>query len=137
MFIKGEDENSYITIHVDKEDEMGVRFTVETQCRGFSATFGGIYIISNDITDFVRAFQSLESKRRGEARLQSASPDEFDLAVRIIDRAGHVLVSLRVQDLSYYDTLVIPCSLEVTFGIYPTTLPTILNEFKQLEKELR
>lgn len=65
--------------------------------------------------------------------MRSASPDEFDLAVRIVDRVGHVLVSLRVQDLTYYETLVVPCSLEVAFSIDPTSLPTILNDFKQMK----
>ena len=123
MLIKGEDEQSYVKVHVDKEDDMGVRFTVETQCRGFSSTLGGIYIVFDDLSDFISEFQTLENERRGEARLRAASPEEFDLLIRIIDRAGHVLISLRLQDLSYYETAVIPCSLELTFGIDPTTLP--------------
>ena len=114
---------------------MGVRFTVETQSKGFSATVGGIYIVTDDITDFVSKFRTLENTRSGEVRLRSASPEEFNLAVRIVDRAGHVLISLRVQNLSYYERLVIPCSLEVSFGIYPTDLPTFLNQFERLERD--
>ena len=46
LLIKGEDEQSYVKINAGKEDDMGVRFTVETQCRGFSSTLAGIYIFS-------------------------------------------------------------------------------------------
>ncbi|WP_066254017.1 hypothetical protein [Neobacillus drentensis] len=133
MKIKGEDKHSYIKIHVDKDDDMGVRFSVETQSRGISADFGGIYIVTSDITEFLSALRKLENKRSGEACLKSASPEEFNLSVRTVNRRGHILVSLRMKDLSYYEDLMIPCSIEVCFGIDPTTLPELLKQCEQLE----
>jgi len=137
LLIKGEDGQSYVKIYADKEDDMGVRFTVETRCRGFSSTLAGIYIFFDDLSDFISEFQTLENERRGEARLRSASPDEFELLVRIIDRAGHGLISLRLQDLSYVEIAVIPCTLEVAFSIDPTTLPFILQKLTRQVQELR
>lgn len=132
MIIQGEDKQSYIKIHVDKEDFMGIRFGVETQSRGMSATLGGIYMVNTDITNFVSALRTLENKRSGEACLQSAFPEELDLSIRAVNRQGHILVSLRIHDLSYYDDLMIPNSLEVCFGIDPTTLPTLLKQFERV-----
>jgi hypothetical protein len=137
LLIRGEDEQSYIKITVDKEDFMGVRFTVDAQSKGFSVSVGGIYIVTDHITDFVSTFRTLENKRSGEASLHSASPEAFELSLRIIDSKGHVLSSLRMKHLSYYEKLVIPCSSEICFGIDPTTLPNLLNQFESLERDAR
>lgn len=135
MKIKGEDKHSYIKIHADKEDRMGVRFNVETQSRGISANLGGIYIVTSDLVEFLAALRTLENMRSGEACLQSASPDEFSLSVRAINRRGHILVSLKIKALSYYEDLLIPCSVEVSFGIDPTTLPELIKQCEQLARD--
>jgi hypothetical protein len=49
--IKGEDKHSYIGIHIDKEDDMGVHLCAEIQSRGISANMGGIYIVTSDIIE--------------------------------------------------------------------------------------
>ncbi|MEY2196906.1 hypothetical protein AB7942_29990 [Neobacillus sp. BF23-41] len=135
MLIKGKDKHSYIKIHVDKEDEIGVRFSVETHSRGISASLGGIYIVTTDITKFLAELSTLENKRSGVACLQSAFPEEFSLSIRCVNRRGHFLVTLRMQDLSYYEELVTPCSVEVSFGIDPTSLPELLKHCEQLERD--
>ncbi|MBM6616691.1 WapI family immunity protein [Bacillus suaedaesalsae] len=132
MLIQGEDRLSFIKIHFDKEDSMGVRFSIETQSKGFSATLGGIYILTDDLSDFLISFRNLENKRSGEASLKSASPKELDFTIRIIDRRGHCMVSLKLNDLGYYEDEEIPCKLEVCFGIDPTTLLSLLVNFENI-----
>ncbi|MFP5116012.1 hypothetical protein ACSU64_27260 [Bacillaceae bacterium C204] len=135
MHIKGEDKLSYIKIHVDKEDEMGVCFSVETHSRGISASLGGFYIVTTDITKFIAELGTLENKRSGVACLLSAYPEEFSLSIRCVNRRGHVIISLRMKDISYYEELMTPCSVEVSFGIDPTSLPELLKHCKLLERD--
>jgi hypothetical protein len=130
--IKGEDKHSYIEIHLDKDDDMGVYLSAEAQSRGIFANMGGIYIVTSDIIEFLVALRILEKKRSGEACLRSASPEEFSLSVRIVNRRGHIVVSLRMMDQIYYEDMLIPNSVEVSFGIDPTTLPELIKQCELL-----
>ena len=126
--LKGEDGHSFIRIQGGKEDNWGGRLTVECSSRGFSASVKGIYVFAENMMVFLASLQTLETTRRGNARLTSAARNELDMEMSVINRRGHVVV---------YDTRVLPLSVDVAFGIDPTELPAVLGAFEQLKQEIR
>jgi hypothetical protein len=73
------------------------------------------------LRQFVEDLRTLERDRRGEATLTSVL---LTLTVRVYDRAGHVSVA---ADLSDYR-----CRVSIGFGLDPTMLPTLVNDFEEL-----
>src|SRR4051794_14218298 len=50
---------------------------------------------------FLQELRGVERDRRGEARLQSMSPDELEVVVRVVDAPGHVWLEGHIGRLLY------------------------------------
>jgi len=81
---------------------------------------------------FLRDLRGVECDRRGEARLQSMSPDEFELVVRVVDAPGHVWLEGQIGRLRYtgrrYDRLLV----KFAFEIDPSALPVLMADLAGL-----
>jgi hypothetical protein len=91
-----------------------------------------VYLDAADLRAFVSDLEELDRTRRGKATLGSMSPTEFQLIFEALDRLGHILVAAHVKETgsttdagNRYDLMTSVC-----FGIDPTSLPTIIKEFK-------
>jgi len=66
--------------------------SLEVRVEGFVGHADG-HIVGAEWTAFVKALCRLEEIRKGEARLESAIPGEFQLRVHSIDSRGHMGIS--------------------------------------------
>ena len=105
------------------------RATVRVSTLGFGGTNEHVWIAADDFQRFIEAFRVLERDRRGRAQLGSMSPEDFELSIRVRDRAGHVTASGWVGRASYSSTReLIAARVGYSFDIDPTHLPGILAE---------
>jgi hypothetical protein len=65
--------------------------TVRVSSAGFTG-HNDLWVLAPVLQSFCQALTALESNRRGEAVLESISPDELRLVVRSVDSRGHMAV---------------------------------------------
>jgi hypothetical protein len=76
--------------------------------------------------------EHLERERRGAATLTSMSPHEFDLAIRVYDRAGHAVLTSELMRHLYVANTWRDHRVALGFEVDPTDLPRILGDFQEL-----
>jgi len=102
-----------------------IRLQVGLTCDGFTGT-GSSWIARDVWQRFIRALEHIDDRREGEAVVESMSPDELWLRIRVTDRAGHVAVDGQVRTRSVRD-------LRWQFGAIqfdPSLLPSLLAELR-------
>jgi hypothetical protein len=116
-----------------------LEFGVEAEAHGYRG--GRLAAIARDaLRRFVAQMEMLERMRSGEATLSALSPEDFTLTVRVVDRAGHVVLTVRlragVQGILPSNE---PLWHEVVLGfsLDPTTLPGIVDDLHAMMAELR
>src|ERR1019366_3986422 len=70
-------------------DSYDVLLLVRVQFHGFSAEID-TWVLRAAWLGFTQDLGVLEERRQGEAKLTGMSPDELSIAIRSIDRAGHM-----------------------------------------------
>ena len=65
--------------------------TMRVSSSGFTG-HNDLWVLASSLWSFCQALTALESNRRGEALLESISPDELRLIVRSVDSRGHMAV---------------------------------------------
>jgi hypothetical protein len=110
------------------------RFSVRVRCNSFSGETTG-YIEAGKLREFAEELRRVEEARRGAAAVESMSPGELLLEVRITDRAGHAAVIGQVGRWSFRGLERAHLSV-VGYSIpfCPTLLPQITREFRALVK---
>jgi hypothetical protein len=63
--------------------------SIEAEAEGFKGHADG-HVTGSDLRAFTEALEQLERSRKGKATLASAAPDEFEVIVHAIDKAGHM-----------------------------------------------
>src|SRR5829696_1218688 len=66
-----------------------LRLGVSVRSGTFSGSYEQVWVGRDEWSAFVAALARLELQRSGQASLRSMSPDEFELHIRVVDRAGH------------------------------------------------
>lgn len=90
------DSNDFVQIEVlergtwDGRNEGDLRLGVSVRCGTFAGSYDQVWIARDDWSSFVAGMQRLERERVGQTSLVSMSPDEFELHLQVVDRAGHV-----------------------------------------------
>ena len=90
------DSNDFVEIEVlergtlDGQNEGDLRLGVFVRCGTFAGSYDQVWIGKNDWSSFVGSMRGLERQRDGQASLVSMSPEEFELHLQVVDRAGHV-----------------------------------------------
>ncbi len=110
------------------------RFAVRVRCGSFSAETTA-YIEAGGLSSFADELHRVEEARQGAAAVESMSPGELLLEVRIIDRAGHAAVLGQVGSWCFRG-LDGPHWNVVGYCIRfcPSLLPQITREFRTLVK---
>jgi len=75
---------------IEGQAEGDLRLKVSVRMDDFAGAYDGVWIARDDWREFITSLQTLEPERRGKASLIAMSPDEFELHLEIIDRAGHL-----------------------------------------------
>src|SRR5205809_970345 len=65
--------------------------TVRVSAAGFAGQ-NDLWVVASALRTFCQALIALERNRRGEAVLESISPDELHLVISSIDSCGHMAV---------------------------------------------
>lgn len=90
------DSNDFVQIDVlergtwDGRNEGDLRLGVSVRCGTFGGSYDQVWIARDDWSSFVAGMRRLERERVGQASLLSMSPEEFELHLEVVDRAGHV-----------------------------------------------
>jgi len=127
-----EGDNAWV--EVVRREVSDEAFNVQCSVAGFAGRNGEIWIDANERQRFVEGLRSVERDRRGEASLRAMSPEEFELVVRVVDLAGHVVIEGFVGKLQFsaylhrYDQLLV----KFGFSFDPTLLPQVLRDAEQL-----
>jgi hypothetical protein len=93
-FCEGE---NYFELKVSPEENVSLQsygdayITVEVSSSGFRG-HNDLWVSSESLRGFCRALVTLEASRRGEAELESMSPEELHLKVHSITSRGHMAV---------------------------------------------
>jgi hypothetical protein len=122
------DSDFYLSIERALPSDDDVCVVVEVRCPGFTGRID-TWILRDAWIAFCNQLEALEGRRRGEAVVESISPNEFRLTVRSTDSAGH----MAIEGLLGYrgvkgETLLTfsPMSFD------PSTLPALLAEARAI-----
>lgn len=122
-----------ITVDSEQAYYPSYRLRINLSTEEIQATFNrSIWISEADLDSFVARLNDLETTRQGDEKLNSMSPNEFQLRFRNLDKLGHLSVEIQLMKGNYlaqgYSDLI-----KVEFEIDPPSLPKIiagLNELK-------
>ncbi len=106
---------------------------VEGTTKGFSGA-ADVWIDGFALKEFTAALRELEKSRQGRVELPAMDPQDFLVAVRSMDHAGHLLVEFAVARNVLVGDRPEPVALRVSgaFELDPGTLGEILAVFGQL-----
>ena len=113
-------------------DSYDVLLLVRVQFHGFSAEID-TWVLRAAWLGFTQDLGVLEERRQGEAKLTGMSPDELSIAIRSIDRAGHMGVEGTVGARSYNYS----ASLRVAVLVFdPSQLPALVHDARVIASGL-
>ena len=126
-----EGEN-YLELEVLPEEDTSLQsygdayVTVEVSSNGFRG-HNDLWVSSESLRGFCRALVALEASRRGEAELESISPDELHLKVHSISSRGHVAVSGKTGYLIQHESGGFWHAVEFGFEFDPSQLASAVK----------
>jgi hypothetical protein len=88
--------NDFVHIEVlergslDGRNEGDLRLGVSVRTGTFAGSYDQVWIAKDEWSSFLGSMRRLERDRSGQASLRSMSPDEFELQLQVVDRAGHL-----------------------------------------------
>jgi hypothetical protein len=109
-------------------EKSDVLLAVELHRPNFSARNGSVWIAASARDRFLSDLSAMEKARRGEALLESMSPQDLKCCVRVYDHAGHVVMTGHVGDAlvdrEYAEIARVPFRIEID----PSTLPDLVRD---------
>jgi hypothetical protein len=90
------DSNDFVEIEVlergtlDGRNEGDLRLGVSVRNGTFAGSYDQVWIAKDEWSSFLGGMRRLGRDRSGQASLVSMSPDEFELRLQVVDRAGHL-----------------------------------------------
>ena len=82
--------------------------------------------------NFLTQAEVLERTRQGAAVLESMSPDEFRLELRVFDRAGHVELATVLSIIKVGDRKTQHLGIHGGFELDPSGLPSLVKSLRML-----
>ena len=127
-------------IPLDSQGAGDTRFIVRVRFRSHETVFSAetwAWVEAPVLAAFASQLRALEEKRQGSAVMESMSPGELRLEIRIYDGAGHVGAFGQVGHWCH-GGVGGPYWSVVTFGIpfCPTELPGLVHEFEVLSRSV-
>lgn len=96
----------------------------------FAGASESVFVEAEAATRFLAQLATLEQLRRGEALLEAMSPEEFQLTVRSVDAAGHLLVTARLLQHTYRHGRHVELAVSGTLALDSGLLPTLLSDLR-------
>jgi hypothetical protein len=90
------DPNDFVEIEVlergtrDGQNKGDLRLGVSVRSGTFAGSHDQVWIAKDEWKSFLGSMRRLERDRSGQASLVSMSPEEFELNLQVVDRAGHL-----------------------------------------------
>jgi hypothetical protein len=91
------DSNDFVEIEalergtLDWRNEGDLRLGVSVRCGTFVGSYDQVWIARDDWLSFVGSMRRIQREGNGQASLLSMSPEEFELHLQVVDRAGHLV----------------------------------------------
>jgi hypothetical protein len=120
----------------NRPNDPSVEFSVSVKSGGFSGYVTWVNFYSSELEAFVTQLEAVERIRKGQAILKEmGSPSlngAFQMKIFSIDSVGSFCVSVEMQKSSHAGnrSVIISNTLSATFELDPSSLPTILADFK-------
>lgn len=83
------DDADFVEVECVLDDSFDLLLMVRVSCRQFTATID-TWVARDAWFAFAQQTTILEETRKGDAHLESMSPQELDLTIRALDPAGHM-----------------------------------------------
>lgn len=135
--------DGFVLFEFGYEDTLYPSFSlsIETESRGFAGANERVWFGRKAFNEFLNQLNALERKRQGEAFLRSMSyPSEYDsfhFKIYSIDKLGHIALSTEIMQLEYIGgtPILVTNKVSITFQIDPTSLRSILADFRKLRAQ--
>jgi hypothetical protein len=135
MRINSIDNRGYVTIVAQEAGpDRSLRISVTASYKGFSGKYASIWISHDALDAFVDGLASLDRIRRGDACLESMSPNEFVLRLFSTDSLGHIALSILLKRPTYEFGKCRCLNLELTFELNASRMSQIIYDVKNLKK---
>ncbi len=140
MKIKKLDADEWISIKtIDYETEVHACIQIEVSVKSaITLHFGreeSIWFSYGDIEAFIEELKKLDETRKGNATLDSHTPEGFKLAISNKDELGHLLLAARfIKQQTDYNT---DSTYDITirYEIDPSSINSIITDLKGLIPE--
>ena len=111
-----------------------VRLGVSVAMDSFAGSYDQVWIAADEWRTFISSLRQLEYVRRGEAAVESMSPDEFVLRLQIMNAAGRLAVSgcLSIYHFGHPSGRTTRSRIEYHFGLDPSMLRVWVEAFASL-----
>lgn len=111
-----------------------VRVAVQVTLGEFNGRYESVWLEEPGLRDFVRELATVEKTRTGFVTLKSASPDEFLLTIRSRGALGHFVGEVSLCRYHYVGSTSLPTTVSGHFEIEPTSIPSLLDDFRSLHQ---
>lgn len=135
MRVVGVQPQTYITIEPLSRDDFRLPtlyVRAEMSAAGLSGIKPKIALDIADLNQFLKDLSFFDVHRTGVVRLNSMSPNEFILALRIVDHAGHMLVKAVMTSYIPVNYQLTSCRVALCFEIDSTLLPNLISGVQDL-----
>ncbi len=102
-------------LEVYPEDSQGAgdfRMSVSISSCGFTGHYDSVWILKDKFQEFLSQLKEVEEIRKGSARLDAMSPDEFQLVFHAVGPLGAIIVSGFLKRGFFHEDPPLPHSLE-------------------------
>lgn len=134
MEIRSDHKESWVSIRMT---ELETEYYPSAECE-VEASLEGLHVgrvvwfEADALRAFVSDLDSLYQSRTGSAELMAMGPQEFRLLFESADKLGHVSATVMIAK----STLTLQWHVTCMFPVDPTMLPTYVNEFLGVLKEI-
>jgi hypothetical protein len=111
-----------------------VRISVQVTLGEFNGKYASVWLEEPCLRDFIRELATVERTRKGCVTLKSVSPDEFYLTISSQDALGRFAGKVSLTRYRYIGGTLWPATVSGNFEIDPTSLPSLLEEFRSLHR---
>jgi hypothetical protein len=123
------------TLPADVPGAGDTRFEITVKSAGFTGKNHKVWVARPAMDTWIAQLRRVADERKGSAELQSLSPDDFLLVVRVADSAGHIAVEGNLSRSFFGPRRVFRHNkTEYSIDFDPTRLPELLAQFEAMMK---
>jgi hypothetical protein len=119
------------------QSEGDLRLGVTVRMDAFAGAYDQVWNAKEDWTSFLGSLWRLERDRSGKASLLAMSPEEFELHLEIVDRAGHLAAHgcLSRYHFGHPSGIATRSRIHYHVGVDPSLLRGLVDSFAALGVE--